>query len=98
MPYKYGHWNRKEPSSMSRTPEDQALIDALTRRAEQAERLLEDRQRDLARLRHDLRGILSPALLLADQLSSSEEPMARRTAEAVIRTVERAEEALTRRD
>lgn len=83
---------------MSRTVEDQTLIDALTQRAEQAERLLGDQQRDLVRLRHDLRGILSPALLLADQLSSSGEPMARRTAEAMIRTIERAEEALAKRD
>lgn len=83
---------------MTRSPEDQAQIDALTRRAEQAEQVSADQQRELSRLRHDLRGILSPALLLADRLSMSEDPMAKRTAEAMIRTVERAEEALARKD
>ncbi len=51
----------------------------------------------MARLRHDLRGILSPALLLADRLSMSDDPLARRTAEAMILTVERAEQALARK-
>ena len=83
---------------MTRSPEDQVLIDALTLRAEQAEQSSADQQRELSRLRHDLRGILSPALLLADRLSMSEDPMAKRTAEAMIRTVERAEEALARKD
>lgn len=83
---------------MTRTAEDQILIDALTHRAEQAEQLLGEQQRELSRLRHDLRGILSPALLLADRLSSSEDPMAKRTAEAMIRTVERAEQALAKKD
>ena len=88
----------KDAASMNRSNEDQALIDALTRRAEEAEALLREHRLDLSKLRHDLRGILSPALLLADRLSTSEEPMAKRTAEAMIRTVERAEQALARRD
>ena len=41
-------------------------------------------------LRHDLRGILSPALLTADRLVSSEDPAIRKAGEIVIRTVERA--------
>ena len=83
---------------MTRSPEDQALFDALTRRVEQAEARLHDQEQVMARLRHDLRGILSPALLLADRLSMSDDPLARRTAEAMILTVERAEQALARKD
>lgn len=41
-------------------------------------------------LRHDLRGILSPALLTADRLVNSEDPAIRKAGEVVIRTVERA--------
>ncbi len=44
-----------------------------------------------AQLRHDLRGILSPALLTADRLSNSQDPLARRAAETMIATIERAE-------
>ena len=83
---------------MTRSPEDQVLFDALTRRAEQSEARLLDQEQVVARLRHDLRGILSPALLLADRLSMSDDPLARRTAEAMILTVERAEQALARKD
>jgi hypothetical protein len=83
---------------MTRSPEDQELIDALTHRAKQAEQLSANQQHELSHLRHDLRGILSPALLLADRLSMSEDPLAKRTAEAMIRTVERAEKALARKD
>ena len=82
---------------MTRSPEDQALLDTLLRRAEQAEARLLDQEQVMARLRHDLRGILSPALLLADRLSMSDDPLARRTAEAMILTVERAEQALARK-
>jgi hypothetical protein len=44
----------------------------------------------LSVLRHDLHGILSPALLSADRLTSSGDPAIRKTGEIVIRTVERA--------
>ena len=45
----------------------------------------------LSQLRHDLRGVLSPALLTADRLlASSDDPAARRAAETMIETVERA--------
>lgn len=81
---------------MTRSAEDQVLFDALSRRVEQVEAQLLDREQALSRLRHDLRGILSPALLLADRLSMSEDPLARRTAEAMILTVERAAHALQR--
>ena len=46
---------------------------------------------ELVQLRHDLRGVLSPALLTADRLlASSDDPAARRAAETMIETVERA--------
>ena len=44
----------------------------------------------LSGLRHDIRGILSPALLVADRLLSHEEAHVRRAGEVMVRTVERA--------
>ena len=41
-------------------------------------------------LRHDLRGILSPALLSADRLANSQDAAVRKAADIVIRSVERA--------
>lgn len=55
-----------------------------------------DLERQASQLRHDLRGILSPAMLTADRLAMSQDPIARRAAEAMISTVERAEERLRR--
>jgi pheromone shutdown protein TraB len=49
----------------------------------------------LRQLRHDLRGILSPALMTADRLlMTTEDPIARRAAEAMVETIERAEKRL----
>ena len=63
-----------------------------------AERRLEGVEAQLAaaakagsQLRHDLRGILSPALLTADRLSNSQDPIAKRAADTMIATIERAE-------
>jgi signal transduction histidine kinase len=41
-------------------------------------------------LRHDLRGILSPALLTAERLLGHEDPVIRRAGEMMVTTVERA--------
>jgi hypothetical protein len=41
-------------------------------------------------LRHDLRGILSPALLMADRLLAHDDPAVKRAGEVIARTVERA--------
>jgi hypothetical protein len=41
-------------------------------------------------LRHDLRGILSPALLTAERLLGYEDPIVRRAGEIMVKTVERA--------
>ena len=41
-------------------------------------------------LRHELRGALSPALMVSDRLLRSEDPLIRRAGDAVVRSVERA--------
>ncbi len=41
-------------------------------------------------LRHDLRGILSPAMLIADRLVSHDDPSVQRAGDLINRTVERA--------
>lgn len=70
-----------------------ALADA-TARAVAAEARSETLARAAAQMRHDLRGILSPALLTADRLAMSQDPASRRAGEAMITTVERAEQRL----
>jgi len=55
-----------------------------------AEAQLADMRSAASRLRHDLRGILSPALLCADRLANSDDPVVRKAADIVIRSVERA--------
>lgn len=51
---------------------------------------------ELRELRHDLRGILSPAMMMADRvLMSSQDPLARRCADTVIASIERAERRLS---
>ncbi len=68
-------------AAMPRAPSDQdaavqTRIDAVEARA--------------AALRHDLRGALSPALMMSDRLVASPDPAVRRAGEAVIRSIERA--------
>ena len=46
----------------------------------------------VAKVSHDLRGILAPALLSAERLQSNPDPLLRRTGDAIARTVERATE------
>ena len=50
----------------------------------------EEWAKQFSALRHDLRGILSPAMLIADRLQSHEDPAVQRAGEVVNRTVERA--------
>jgi hypothetical protein len=47
-------------------------------------------QKRLDRLRHDVRGALSPALLTADRLLASDDPATKHTGEIIVRAVERA--------
>ena len=58
--------------------------------ATMAQRELTDLRTHLSGLRHDLRGILSPALLVADRLVSHDEAAVRRAGEVMVRTVDRA--------
>ena len=44
----------------------------------------------VASLRHDLRGALSPALILSDRLVASSDPAIRKAGEAVVRAIEQA--------
>ncbi len=46
-------------------------------------------------LRHDLRGILSPALMVSDRLVNHADPAIRRAGESVVRSVDRATTLLT---
>ena len=71
-------------------------VSAERRRAAAAEARLVELAREASQMRHDLRGILSPAMLTADRLTMSQDPVARRAGEAMIATVERAEERLRR--
>ncbi len=58
--------------------------------AEAAQSQLGELRADARALRHDLRGILSPALLCADRLANNQDPAIRKSADIVIRSVERA--------
>ncbi len=51
--------------------------------------------RQLSALRHDLRGILSPAMLIADRLLAHPDPAVQRAGDVINRTVERATARLT---
>lgn len=59
-----------------------------------AQRQLSELRAQLSGLRHDVRGILSPALLVSDRLLTHDEPHVRRAGEVMVRTVERAAERL----
>ena len=65
-------------------------------RAEAAEEANAQLVRQAGEMRHDLRGILSPALLTADRLTTSQDPVARRAGETMVATIDRAEERLRR--
>ena len=47
-------------------------------------------EREMSSLRHELRGALSPALMVSDRLLKSEDPLIRRAGDTVVRSVERA--------
>ena len=69
--------------------EQQALA-----RAAQAEARVQELTQATSQLRHDLRGILSPAMLMADRLAMSDDPVSRRAGESMISTIERADARL----
>jgi hypothetical protein len=47
-------------------------------------------QAQVSNLRHDLRGALSPALIVSDRLIASADPAVRRAGETVVRSIEQA--------
>ena len=51
---------------------------------------LSDVETRAASLRHDLRGVLSPALMVTDRLVNNPDPSVQRAGQAVIRSIERA--------
>ncbi|MBS4074427.1 hypothetical protein KGY14_04385 [Ameyamaea chiangmaiensis] len=51
----------------------------------------------LARLRHDVKSALSPALLAADQIATSTDPTVRGRAEQIITAIESVREMLSSR-
>ena len=57
---------------------------------QQLEHQLSTRAELQRRLRHDLRGALSPALLTADRLISHQDPKVRRAGEIMVKSVDRA--------
>ncbi len=55
---------------------------------------LADLEASTASLRHDLRGLLSPALLVADRLLLHDDPKVVKAGETIVKAVRRAEERL----
>ena len=47
-------------------------------------------ERELSSLRHELRGALSPALMVSDRLLKSDDPLIRRAGDTVVRSIDRA--------
>ncbi len=59
-----------------------------------AERRLAELEAVTSTLRHDIRGALSPAMLVADRLLDSTNPATKRAGEIVVASIERVEERL----
>ena len=59
------------------------------------QRQVNDLEAAASTLRHDLRGVLSPALMVADRLVNNPDPAIRRAGDAVVRSVDRATALLT---
>ncbi len=68
---------------------------ALHHRLEAANVQLAEMRSAASMLRHDLRGILSPALLTADRLANSQDAAVRKAADILIRCVDRASARLS---
>ena len=64
-------------------PADAAAVEALRSQVGQLETAA-------SALRHDLRGVLSPALMVADRLVNNPDPAVRRAGDAVVRSIDRA--------
>ena len=51
---------------------------------------LEEYRSATASLRHDLRGVMSPALMMSDRLLNHQDPAVQRAGQAVVKSIERA--------
>ena len=67
-----------------------AALQAEAARIPQFEEDATTRRAKLRQMRHDIRGALSPALLASDRLLASSDPTVKRSAEIMVRSVERA--------
>ena len=74
--------------------DQEASLRERVRLAEQAQVRLAELEASTSSLRHDLRGILSPSLMLADRLLDNTDPKVRRVGEVMIQTVDRCSERL----
>lgn len=77
--------------STSAVPDLEAAVADLQRQAQRLKAL----EAQTSALRHDLRGMLSPALLTADRLTEHEDPKVSRTGQIVVRAINRATERLS---
>jgi hypothetical protein len=64
--------------------------DAAAAQVRAAQARIDAIEQQIAGLRHDLRGALSPALIMSDRLVDSTDPAIRRAGEAVVRSIEKA--------
>lgn len=74
--------------SMQRPPTISTVETELRERIRQLEAAITN-------LRHDLRGVLSPALMVSDRLTAHSDPTIQRAGEAVVNSVERATALIT---
>ena len=74
--------------------DQEASLGERARLAEQAQARLAELEANTSSLRHDLRGILSPSLMLADRLLDHADPKVRRVGEVMVQTVDRCSERL----
>ena len=81
--YSLGRWTLSGPAPQVEAPVAPVTPDPGAGR-------LADLEREMSLLRHELRGALSPALMVSDRLLRSEDPLIRRAGDAVVRSVERA--------
>jgi hypothetical protein len=76
------------------TPRHGAAVEAVSAPADDITQRLQVLEAKTSSLRHDLRGILSPALLTAERLLGHDDPGIRRAGEMMVKTVERATDRL----
>ena len=82
------HWRVLDPSS--RLAREEAALQQQAAATAELELALAGRIEQQRRLRHDIRGVLSPVLLIADRLLNHADPAVKRSGEIMVRTVERA--------